>query len=226
MTDMLNKRIEEILEAIWTADEGQERPRAETVASPHQDTPLLTTKSMRQALEAAINQGLIITTDDSIDLTEQGKFLAAGVVRRHRLAERLLQDVLDLETKEIESSACKFEHLLSREATNSICILLGHPPTCPHGKPIPPGACCQNAITSVRPLVTPLNHLRPSERGRVAYIGTREKNRLDKLASLGITPETNISLEQRHPSFVIKVDETQLGIDDNVAAEIYVRRLN
>jgi Mn-dependent DtxR family transcriptional regulator len=43
---------------------------------------------------------------------------------------------------EIEQQACKFEHILSPEATDKICTFLGHPRTCPHGAPIPPGVCC------------------------------------------------------------------------------------
>jgi Mn-dependent DtxR family transcriptional regulator len=48
---------------------------------------------------------------------------------------------MDSET-EIEEQACKFEHILSPGATDKICSFLGHPRTCPHGAPIPPGACC------------------------------------------------------------------------------------
>jgi hypothetical protein len=66
------------------------------------------------------------------------------VIRRHRLAERLFMDVLSIRDEgEIESSACKFEHILSPEVTDRICTLLGHPLACPHGSPIPQGDCCQ-----------------------------------------------------------------------------------
>ena len=60
--------------------------------------------------------------------------------RRHRLAERLFTDSLAMDSEsEIEEQACKFEHILSPEATDKICAFLGHPRTCPHGAPIPPG---------------------------------------------------------------------------------------
>jgi DtxR family Mn-dependent transcriptional regulator len=65
------------------------------------------------------------------------------VIRRHRLAERLFIDVLSIRDEhEVEESACKFEHILSPEVTDSMCALLGHPTECPHGSPIPPGECC------------------------------------------------------------------------------------
>jgi putative ABC transport system ATP-binding protein len=79
-----------------------------------------------------------------VELTERGRKKAADIIRRHRLAERLFTDSLALESEtEIEQQACKFEHILSPEATEKICSFLGHPRTCPHGAPIPPGACCE-----------------------------------------------------------------------------------
>lgn len=78
-----------------------------------------------------------------VELTERGRQRAADIIRRHRLAERLFTDSLALESEsEIEQQACKFEHILSPEATEKICTFLGHPRTCPHGAPIPPGRCC------------------------------------------------------------------------------------
>jgi putative ABC transport system ATP-binding protein len=78
-----------------------------------------------------------------VELTERGHQRAADVIRRHRLAERLFTDSLALDSEsEIEQQACKFEHILSPEATDKICTFLGHPRTCPHGALIPPGPCC------------------------------------------------------------------------------------
>ena len=78
-----------------------------------------------------------------VGLTARGWQRAADIIRRHRLAERLFTDSLALDSEtEIEQQACKFEHILSPEATDKICSFLGHPRTCPHGAPIPPGACC------------------------------------------------------------------------------------
>jgi putative ABC transport system ATP-binding protein len=80
-----------------------------------------------------------------VELTARGHQKATDIIRRHRLAERLFTDsfAMDSET-EIEQQACKFEHVLSREATDKICTFLNHPQTCPHGAAIPPGPCCGN----------------------------------------------------------------------------------
>jgi putative ABC transport system ATP-binding protein len=81
-----------------------------------------------------------------VELTPRGRQRAADIIRRHRLAERLFTDSLALDSEsEIEQQACKFEHILSPEATDKICTFLGHPHTCPHGAPIPPGPCCGRA---------------------------------------------------------------------------------
>ena len=78
-----------------------------------------------------------------VEMTPRGRRRAADIIRRHRLAERLFTDSLALDSEtEIEQQACKFEHILSPEATDKICAFLGHPRTCPHGAAIPPGPCC------------------------------------------------------------------------------------
>jgi putative ABC transport system ATP-binding protein len=78
-----------------------------------------------------------------VELTTRGRQRAADIIRRHRLAERLFTDSLAMDSEtEIEQQACKFEHILSPEATDKICAFLGHPKTCPHGALIPPGPCC------------------------------------------------------------------------------------
>ena len=87
---------------------------------------------------ASIGDGTLI-----VELTPRGRERAGSIIRRHRLAERLFTDSLAMDSEsEIEQQACKFEHILSPEATDKICTFLGHPRTCPHGAPIPPGACC------------------------------------------------------------------------------------
>src|SRR5246500_258140 len=78
-----------------------------------------------------------------VALTPRGRTRAGSIIRRHRLAERLFTDSLAMDSEsEIEEQACKFEHILSPGATDKICSFLGHPRTCPHGAPIPPGPCC------------------------------------------------------------------------------------
>src|SRR5271165_5255307 len=89
-----------------------------------------------------------------VELTTRGRQRAADIIRRHRLAERLFTDSLAMDSEtEIEQQACKFEHILSPEATDKICKFLGHPRTCPHGAPIPPGPCCGKQVEPARTAV-------------------------------------------------------------------------
>jgi DtxR family Mn-dependent transcriptional regulator len=75
--------------------------------------------------------------DRSIELTEKGRSLATSVVRRHRLAERLLVDVIGLEWEKVHREADRWEHAISADVEQKLVELLGDPQTCPHGNPIP-----------------------------------------------------------------------------------------
>ncbi len=79
----------------------------------------------------------LVTTDDGIRLTDTGRRLAESVVRRHRLAERFLTDVLKLSWAEAHHEAGKWEHVISDSVEKAMTDLLGDPTTCPHGNPIP-----------------------------------------------------------------------------------------
>ncbi|HET7873424.1 MAG TPA: ATP-binding cassette domain-containing protein [Terriglobales bacterium] len=89
--------------------------------------------------------------EQMIYFTENGRRRAEDIIRRHRLAERLFTQTFQVEDeKEVAEQACKFEHILSPEATDRICTFLGHPRTCPHGSPIPAGECCLAAAKASR----------------------------------------------------------------------------
>lgn len=81
----------------------------------------------------------LVATDDSGDLTlsDDGMVLAQQVVRRHRLAERFLTDMLDLSWAEAHHEAGKWEHVISPVVEKALARVLGNPTTCPHGNPIP-----------------------------------------------------------------------------------------
>jgi DtxR family Mn-dependent transcriptional regulator len=79
----------------------------------------------------------LITTDGGIELTANGCELAQRVVRRHRLAERFLTDILKLSWAEAHHEAGKWEHIISAHVEEAMNSLLGEPTTCPHGNPIP-----------------------------------------------------------------------------------------
>lgn len=122
------------------------------------------------------------------------------------------------------ADACKMEHILSQELTDSVCTFLGHPQTCPHGKRIPRGECCKKYKVEVEPVVTRLSEFEVGSKGRITFIVPAKPSRLSKLNSLGITAGSIIRLLQRNPSYVIQIDETTVAIDPEIAKEIYVKK--
>ncbi len=79
----------------------------------------------------------LVDIDGTISLTEEGQLLAESVVRRHRLAERFLTDILGLSWAEAHAEAGRWEHVISDRVEEKLVALLGEPTTCPHGNPIP-----------------------------------------------------------------------------------------
>lgn len=177
----------------------------------------------QEAIQGAIEAGLIVQNNGFVDLTPAGLDQATRIIRCYRLAERMLTDILNVQDEIVESSACHFEHILSEEVAESICTLLGHPRTCPHGKKIPPGDCCRRAKTRVAPIIRPLSQLICGESGTVAYISSPYHDRLTKLESLGLSPGQEVVVRQVQPTFIVSYGETELAIERNVADEIYLR---
>jgi DtxR family Mn-dependent transcriptional regulator len=82
--------------------------------------------------------GLVVVADDRhLELTDHGRELAIAVMRKHRLAERLLVDVIGLEWEQVHSEACRWEHVMSEAVERKLVRLLDHPTTSPYGNPIP-----------------------------------------------------------------------------------------
>jgi putative ABC transport system ATP-binding protein len=160
------EQLDEVLEELWVLDEHGEIAEVErmevhgalpvslaiekmiemelVVSTPHPPEPhdhrpfVNPCHDALKPVSASMGDGTMI-----VALTTRGRERAASIIRRHRLAERLFTDSLAMDSEsEIEQQACKFEHILSPEATDKICAFLGHPRTCPHGAPIPPGPCC------------------------------------------------------------------------------------
>lgn len=208
---------EELLEEVWTTLELDR-----ITPQPGSRIPLAKLGN-GDRLASLVREGDLRIEAGEIVLTGQGYQRAKDIVRNHRLAERLLHDVLNLQSDEMERSACRYEHMLDTEAADSICILLGHPRTCPHGKYIPPGECCEAGETTLRPLVVPLTELDAGEAATVAYVGTRDNGRLSYLTSLGVVTGRPVRLVQKRPSFIVKVDENSVAFDESIAREIFVR---
>lgn len=200
---------DEVLETIWELMEKTGVVSLSDIISEHGNEPAVLTMQ---------SDGLFIVDAGMITLTENGRCRARDITRRHLLAERLFADVLDL--SEYEEDACRFEHAISPEVEEAICTLLGHPPTCPHGRPIPRGRCCELYTRKLQPLVQSLRDMEVGARGKVLFINAPA---MDRLASIGLMPGVTIKVVQKRPSYVIEIEETTIAIDEDIAKGIFTK---
>ena len=172
--------------------------------------------------QEARSAGLIELKASKCYLTAKGRQTGRDMVRRHRLAERLLGDVLAAGSEHLDEDACRFEHLLQHGLDEKICILLGHPATCPHGKAIPAGECCRKARADGIKEVGRLSDAKAGASGIVAYLATRDSREVQKMMAMGILPGTDIELIRRFPSFVFQVGYSQFTVDKPLAEAVFV----
>lgn len=209
-------KIDEILEEMWIGREA---------GSPIGDKLHCSGEKIREGdiLEMQ-NLGYILKDKEGILFSEKGESRANQIIRGHRLAERLMSDVLALPPAAMENSACNFEHLIHHELADAICTLLGHPKECPHGRPIPAGDCCLQASSKLESVVIPFSSLLAGSRAKIVYITSTHYPRLDKLASLGIIPGSAVTMHQTIPCCIIQIGHTQVALDKEILKDIYVRR--
>lgn len=205
----LSDSAEEILETLWV----------ESIE--HKNVPDTTTLRDNASFKRLIEEGYISPDAEQL-LTAKGVKEGRLCVRRHRLAERLLVDVLHIKAGLVHEAGCKLEHILHKGLEDNICILLGHPKSCPHGKAIPAGACCKDRKRETESLVMPLSELGKGQRGKIAYIHTHDRTMLRKIMAMGALPGLSITLTQRFPSYVFQIGESQFAVDKDVADQIQV----
>ncbi len=213
---------EELLEELWAAHEAGAAVSVQELGGGVEGN---SREDWRGVVADLLAAGLATEAGGWVHLTATGEAEAREVVRRHRLAEVLFYQVLELPMDATEAEACQLEHVLSPQATAAVCSFLGHPPVCPHGRPIPPGECCSALSRRVPSLICRLSDLTPGERGRVVLLAPRHRDRLEQLTDLGVTPGAVITLRQRKPSLVVEVDRTLLALEDEIARGIYLRPL-
>lgn len=175
-------------------------------------------------LNELISMDYLKSTDGKLKLTDEGERVARKIVRLHRLAERLLSDVLGISEHNTEVSACLFEHVLSEEVEEAICTLLGHPEICPHGRKIPKGECCLEGASQISRLIFRVSELNPGDEGEVKYLMADEPV-LQKIITLGLLPGKRFRILRVFPAYVIEMGNTNFAIDKTIADTIYALKL-
>ncbi len=213
----VSAKAEEILESLWitTEEKGEDAANFERLNIVHED----------EGLTELVRLAFVEVTGEWVKLRKEGREEARMTVRRHRLAERLMMDILDIKGITGDERACEFEHLLHHGVDTKICTLLNHPTTCPHGKPIPPGRCCEQARQEGDVGVVALTELKAGEKGEIAYLAATDASKMQKLMSMGVLPGSDLLVTRTFPSYIFKVGHSEFAVDGELAREIFVRKV-
>ena len=176
--------------------------------------------SVSQMIDRLTKAGLVATESNSVVLTESGQELAQRVVRRHRLAERFLTDVLGLSWAHAHQEAGKWEHVMSDEVEAAMNRLLGAPTTCPHGNPIP-------GSSYVMPNTVPLASVNPGGVFTVSRIPEELEvtpGLLDFLQDASLLPgrSGSVTSSAGDGSVSVEIDGQVVDVDAFASARILV----
>ncbi len=226
MADGFHPPVEEYLEAIHALDEEGTQVIQARLAQRLGHSPPSVSEMIRR-LKA---DGYVRVTDRAVTLTPQGRTRAESVVRKHRLAERLLTDVIGLEWHKAHAEAGRWEHVISDEVEARIIELLGHPLTCPHGNPIP-GAAADHGPSSPQAVAqTALSEALPGDRVRLERVTEQveiDLGALTYLSTNGFVPGTDASVKAKAPDGTLTLDlgGSTIALGPAIAAQLFVARV-
>ena len=208
-------KYREYAEAIWELEEEGIEPIQARVA----DWLGVSRASVSEMVRKMEGDGLITTTD-GIRLTEEGRHLAEVVVRRHRLAERFLSEVLQLPWAKVHAEAEVWETMISDDVEAAMWAVMEDPSTCPHGNPIP-GAGYRP------PPMKPISEMQPGERFTLERISEELELDADMMGYLdhsGLRPGAEVVLDQRDPhgALTVSVDGTPVGLGAFASQRLFV----
>jgi DtxR family transcriptional regulator, iron-dependent repressor len=216
MLDRFHPPVEEYLETIFALEE-EGIPVIQARLAERLGKAAPSVSEMLDRLEA---DGLIARSARQITMTEKGAALARGVVRKHRLAERLLVDVIGLDWDKAHAEAGRWEHVISDDVEERLVVLLGNPTTCPHGNPIP-------GVERDGPEQRRLAEAQPGERIRLERITESVEHDAESLTYLGdhgLTPGITARIEARAPdgTLTLAIDGATVALGPAMTRRMYV----
>jgi len=179
--------------------------------------------TVTNTVDALENQNLV--THESyrgVKLTEAGRRIAIDVIRRHRLSERLLTDLLKIDWSRVHDHACRLEHAITDDLAEPLEDALGHPETCPHGNPIP---TMRGRMPEERS--QPLENLGEGEKGVVAKIVDEKQDLLEYLTTMKLVPGASIEVVEKAPfngPIMVKIDGQKHALNGKIASTIWVKK--
>ncbi|NLG56713.1 MAG: metal-dependent transcriptional regulator [Rhodococcus sp.] len=175
---------------------------------------------------------LTVAGDRHLELTDKGRSLAVAVMRKHRLAERLLVDIIGLKWEDVHAEACRWEHVMSEEVERRLVEVLDNPTTSPYGNPIPGLA----ELGLERPMPTEealvrLTELPESEPTAVVVRRLAEHVQSDpdvisRLREAGVVPDARVVVENKAGAVTIAVPgHEEFELSDEMAHAVQVKRV-
>jgi DtxR family Mn-dependent transcriptional regulator len=213
---MPSATLEEYLEVIYKLSlSGEVRPAqlAEALAV---SAPTVTSTLRR--LETA---ALVTRPGGGVALTATGRMEALAIIRRHRLAERFLVDVLALPWEDAHEEACRLEHALSERVLGALEVYMDNPDVCPHGHPIPSAT-----LKIAEPEGTPLSDLEVGMTGVVVSVPEDDDAVLAYFGSIEMRPGAALRVEEKAPfdgPLLVNVGGARVPVDRAMARRICVR---
>ena len=219
VSEEISAVIEEYLECIFKLQEKSGVARTNDIVKSLGVVPGTVTNTV----EWLEKEGLVTHKPyKGVKLTERGCKIALQVIRRHRLSERLLTDILHMEWDKVHDAACKLEHDITDEMIKPLEKTLGHPKTCPHGNPIP--TKCGGIIEEES---LPLTALNEREQGTIVKITEEKAELLRYLDTMGLVPGASLEVVGKAPfngPITIRVGRINRALSREVASIIKVKR--
>ena len=216
MSSGFHPPLEEYLEAMYELEEaGIPVIRARLAERLGHAAPTVTEMVRRLG-----DDGYVDAKGRALKMTAKGRRLAASVVRKHRLAERLLADVIGLEWHKVHAEAGRWEHVISDDVEARLVTLLGDPSTCPHGNPIP-------GTEAPKRDLHPLAEAGPGDRVRLERISETVELDLESLTYLdthNFRPGTEASVKEKADdgTLTLAVDGDALAVGPALADQLFV----
>ncbi|MEO7836047.1 MAG: metal-dependent transcriptional regulator [Acidimicrobiales bacterium] len=219
MSDGFHPPLEEYLEAIWELEEEQvtviQARLAEHVGH--------SAPSVSEMVRRLRTDGYVAVHGRVLTLTAKGRERAVSVVRKHRLAERLLTDVIGIPWHRTHVEACRWEHVISDEVEEYLVALLGNPLTCPHGNPIPDSGGPERELWA-------LAESEPGDQVRLERVTEQVEVDMDALVYLdghGFVPGASGKVRSKGPDGTLIVDlpNGSIALGPALAGQLYVARV-
>ncbi|MEM3703639.1 MAG: metal-dependent transcriptional regulator [Candidatus Bathyarchaeia archaeon] len=218
MTVELSHEAEEYIEAIYKLQKKSGVARTKELAEELNVVPGSITNTVTHLEKHGLVEHMPYK---GVRLTAEGERLALNIIRRHRLAERLLTDILEAGWSDVHESACRLEHALTNDVLSLLEKRLGYPKFCPHGNPIPTE---NGEMSDVK--CYPLVEAIMNQICIVVKIVNEKRDMLLTLASKGIKPDTPIHIvKKEEKSLVLCVAGREQTISCKEAEVIWVRNV-